>query len=48
MEYTEILEKQILGRLRVDNPWWTENQIESDYKEIGKSVRYLFRKSGVL
>lgn len=34
MEYTEILEKQILGRLRVDNPWWTENQIESDYKEM--------------
>ena len=21
---------------------------ESDYKEIGKSIRYLFRKSGVL
>ena len=30
MEYTELLEKQILGRLRVDNPWWVDNSI-ADY-----------------
>jgi predicted AAA+ superfamily ATPase len=34
MEYTEILEKQIMGRMRVDNPWWTENEIPSDYKSM--------------
>ncbi len=27
MEYTELLEKQIVARLRVDNPWWTEGKI---------------------
>lgn len=27
MEYTELLEKQIIGRLKVDNPWWTEGHI---------------------
>lgn len=25
MEYTELLEKQIVGRLKIDNPWWLEN-----------------------
>lgn len=34
MEYTALLEKQIVGRLRVDNPWWTEGQIPSFYKEM--------------
>ena len=34
MEYTELLEKQIVGRLRVDNPWWTEGEIPSFYKEM--------------
>lgn len=29
MEYTALLEQQIIGRLRVDNPWWTEGQIPS-------------------
>lgn len=32
--YNEILEKQIIGRLRVDNPWWTENQIAKDYADM--------------
>lgn len=32
MEYTELLEKQILGRLKVDNPWWTEGKIPSYYQ----------------
>lgn len=27
MEYTELLDRQIKGRLRVDNPWWTEGHI---------------------
>ena len=34
MEYTELLEKQIIGRLRVDNPWWTEGNVPSFYKEM--------------
>lgn len=34
MEYTALLEKQIIGRLRVDNPWWTEGVIPSFYKEM--------------
>ncbi|MCQ2310292.1 MAG: ATP-binding protein [Paludibacteraceae bacterium] len=34
MEYTELLEKQIIGRLQVDNPWWTENDIPMFYKEM--------------
>jgi hypothetical protein len=34
MEYTALLEKQIVGRLRVDNPWWTECEIPSFYKEM--------------
>ena len=31
MEYNEILEKQIIGRLRVDNPWWAEGNIPPFY-----------------
>lgn len=27
MKYTELLEKQIIGRLKVDNPWWVEGCI---------------------
>ena len=34
MEYTALLEKQIVGRLRVDNPWWTEGEIPFFYKEM--------------
>lgn len=30
MEYTELLERQIIGRLKVDNPWWTEG-VTSEY-----------------
>ncbi len=32
MMYTDLLEKQIIGRLRVDNPWWTENAIPDYYR----------------
>lgn len=28
MQYNEFLEKQIIGRLRVDNPWWIEKKYE--------------------
>lgn len=34
MEYTELLEKQIIGRLRVDNPWWTEGRIPNYYSNM--------------
>ena len=34
MEYTALLEQQIIGRLRVDNPWWTEGEIPSFYSEM--------------
>ena len=34
MEYTELLEKQIIGRLRVDNPWWITNSIQDYYKQM--------------
>ncbi len=27
MQYTDVLEQQIIGRLRIDNPWWVENEI---------------------
>ncbi|MDD7507471.1 MAG: ATP-binding protein [Prevotella sp.] len=32
MEYTTLLEKQIQGRLKIDNPWWTEGKIPSYYQ----------------
>lgn len=32
MEYTALLEKQIIGRLKVDNPWWTEGHIQDFYR----------------
>lgn len=31
MEYTALLEKQILGRLKVENPWWLEGQVPAAY-----------------
>ncbi len=34
MEYTELLEKQIIGRLKVDNPWWTEGCIPDYYSRM--------------
>ncbi|MGM9799524.1 MAG: ATP-binding protein [Muribaculaceae bacterium] len=34
MEYTPLLEKQIIGRLRVDNPWWTEGEIPDFYRDM--------------
>ena len=34
MEYTTLLEKQILGRLKIDNPWWTEGRIPSYYQDM--------------
>lgn len=34
MEYTELLESQIIRRLRVDNPWWTERRIPPYFKDM--------------
>ena len=34
MEYTELLERQIIGRLRIDNPWWTEGEIPKFYQDM--------------
>ncbi len=34
MIYNELIEKQVLGRLRVDNPWWTENEVPSFYADM--------------
>lgn len=35
MEYTELLEKQIIGRLRVDNPWWTDGTTSDFFRRMG-------------
>lgn len=34
MEYTDLLEKQIIGRLRVDNPWWTDGITSDFYRQM--------------
>lgn len=34
MKYTEFLEKQIIGRLKIDNPWWEEGQIPDFYRNM--------------
>lgn len=34
MEYTNLLEKQIIGRLKVDNPWWSEGRIPDFYASM--------------
>lgn len=34
MIYTAQLEQQITGRLRIDNPWWTENRIPRYYEQM--------------
>lgn len=34
MEYNELLEKQIIGRLKVDNPWWIEKAIPEFYSNM--------------
>lgn len=34
MYYSELIEKQVIGRLRVDNPWWTENEIAPYYAKM--------------
>ena len=34
MEYTDLLEKQIIGRLRIDNPWWVDGSISAFYKDM--------------
>ncbi len=34
MEYNELLEKQIMDRLRVDNPWWIEGEIPKYFSQM--------------
>lgn len=34
MEYTELLEKQIIGRLKIENTWWTEGSVPFEYSEM--------------
>ncbi|MBQ0030599.1 MAG: ATP-binding protein [Bacteroidales bacterium] len=34
MEYTELLEKQIIGRLKVDNPWWTTGATSDFFRQM--------------
>ena len=34
MIYNEMIEKQIIGRLRVDNPWWAENEVPPFFAEM--------------
>ena len=38
MEYNALLEQQIIGRLRVDNPWWTEGEIPTFYRDMTPSL----------
>lgn len=34
MQYNELLEKQIIGRLRVDNPWWVQGNVPQYYADM--------------
>ena len=34
MEYTPWLEKQIKGRMKVENPWWNDGQVPEDYHDM--------------
>ena len=34
MKYTELSERQIIGRLKVDNPWWTEGVTSEYYRQM--------------
>lgn len=34
MEYTELLEKKIIGRLKIDNPWWADGQVPTFYRDM--------------
>lgn len=34
MKYTELLERQIVGRLKIDNPWWNEGHIPDFYRNM--------------
>lgn len=34
MEYTPLLERQIIGRMKVENSWWSEGTVPSDYSQM--------------
>lgn len=36
----EISKRQVLDRIRFENPWWTEGQIESDYNEMPRRLYF--------
>ena len=34
MMYNEQIEKQVIGRLKVDNPWWTEGAVPDFFRDM--------------
>lgn len=34
MELNELLKQQIINRMNIDNPWWTSEKIDSDYRNM--------------
>lgn len=34
MQYTQILEKEIVERLKIDNPWWNDGMIQEDFQNM--------------
>ncbi|MBP5681404.1 MAG: ATP-binding protein [Bacteroidales bacterium] len=34
MVLNEFIEKQIVGRLKIDNPWWESHSIRNDYRSL--------------
>ena len=34
MMYNEQIEKQVIGRLKVDNPWWTEGVVPDFFRDM--------------
>ena len=39
MVYNEQIEKQVIGRLKVDNPWWTKGAVPDFLRKILLSAK---------